>query len=179
MTTIPPRRFARSQDLPADEIALLRFYSQSGDTDALHVRCRELYLAGWPYRAMADAMIPKKNRTVVRSWIEKAPRQHPASYILTPIPLPELKTPEPGPGKPASPGISPTDRARIEELAPISRKFRASMAPEHPAALANQELTTLVLTLHESNVPVRELADAAGVTYRAMARRLDNGGRTR
>jgi hypothetical protein len=46
------------------------------------------------------------------------------------------------------------------------------MTPNSPQALANDELTIICTRLYESNVPVRELAEVAGVTYRAMARRL-------
>jgi lambda repressor-like predicted transcriptional regulator len=38
--------------------------------------------------------------------------------------------------------------------------------------MANDELTELCASLHRSGVSVRELSQAAGVTYRAMARRL-------
>jgi lambda repressor-like predicted transcriptional regulator len=46
------------------------------------------------------------------------------------------------------------------------------MASMTAAALANSELTHITASLHATGVPVRELANAAGVTYRAMARRL-------
>jgi hypothetical protein len=46
------------------------------------------------------------------------------------------------------------------------------MTGTSPQATANEELTIICTRLYESNVTVRELSAAAGVTYRAMARRL-------
>jgi hypothetical protein len=76
------------------------------------------------------------------------------------------------PKRPTSPGISKSELERIQELAPISRRFRSGMAPQHRASLANEELTGLVSSLYDGGVSIRELASAAGVTYRAMAKRL-------
>jgi hypothetical protein len=46
------------------------------------------------------------------------------------------------------------------------------MLDNAPVAIANTELGQICLDLYAKNVTVRELAAAAGVTYRAMARRL-------
>jgi hypothetical protein len=46
------------------------------------------------------------------------------------------------------------------------------MSPSSEEARANDELTSVCVSLINDNVTVRELAAAAGVTYRAMARRL-------
>jgi DNA-binding Xre family transcriptional regulator len=46
------------------------------------------------------------------------------------------------------------------------------MLENAPAAIANAELEKICRELNARNVSVKELAEAAGVTYRAMARRL-------
>jgi hypothetical protein len=71
-----------------------------------------------------------------------------------------------------SPGISPIDKARIEQLSPLARRYRSKMTLSSPQAVANDELTRICTRLYETNVTVKELAEAANVTYRAMARRL-------
>jgi len=162
------RRSARNQALPPEEADILR--SLKGFS--LYARANHLYNAGWTLRAIGEAFSPPKVRSTVRSWVERG-RESTTTQPLPVVEPPTLATPpEYIPIKAVSPGISPADLALIQELAPISRKFRASMSPRHPAALANQELTDLCLTLYTNHVTITELAKAADVTYRAMAKRL-------
>jgi hypothetical protein len=162
------RRPARGQALPLSEaqtLASLRDFN-------LFARAAQLYEAGWTLRAIGEAFEPPKSRSTVRSWVDRAANSSPTIDLPT-AEVPVLLTPEAYiPVKPASPGISPTERARIEALAPIARKYRSGMHPMHPAAQANTNLTLLCKTLNDANVSVQELADTAGVTYRAMAKRL-------
>jgi hypothetical protein len=46
------------------------------------------------------------------------------------------------------------------------------MASTSAAAVANSRLKDICKRLHEQGVAVKELADLAGVTYRAMYKRL-------
>lgn len=73
---------------------------------------------------------------------------------------------------PRSPIMTPDERRKIKELAPIARRYRARANPSGIFARANDELTVITLDLYSRGASVRELAQAAGVTYRAMARRL-------
>ena len=73
---------------------------------------------------------------------------------------------------PSQPRISPAARRRISGLAPLARRYRARTNPNGTYARANQELTELCHDLYRTGASVRELSLAAGVTYRAMARRL-------
>lgn len=160
------RRPARDQTLPTPEATYLN--TLHGPT--LYAQCRVLYDAGWPLRAIGEALTPPKSRSTVRSWIIKPT----PTYVRTaPVSAPSLKTPEAyTPRRPVSPGIPAADLTQIQYLAPIARRYRSRMSPRHAAALANDQLTSLTRRLHADNVPVQELADAAGVTYRAMYRRL-------
>jgi hypothetical protein len=166
MTT---RRAARNQPLPEQEAAYLNTLSHLD----LYSRCKALYDAGWTLRAIGDALYPARSRSTVRSWISR-PDPYAAPNPSAPkIVEPNLKTPAVyvRRRKP-SPGISPTDLGEIITLAPVARRYRAGMSSLHTAALANKALTDIVTRLHADGVSVQELADAAHVTYRAMARRL-------
>jgi hypothetical protein len=60
----------------------------------------------------------------------------------------------------------------IQSLAPLARTYRAKMTQTSAAAVANRRLTDICSKLHESGVSIKELAAAAGVTYRAMYKRI-------
>jgi hypothetical protein len=163
------RRPARSQVLPPGEVELLRRL----DGPALHQRTVELYSAGWTLRSVGEALTPPRRRSTVASWVDCP---HPAASLSdrVPVPAPEYRT---SPGgyvrrTPASPGLREADRRRIADLAPLARSHRARTRSDAPAAVANAELTELCRRLRASHVTVTELARAAGVTYRAMARRV-------
>lgn len=167
MSTVSTRRAAREQALPQNETALLNDLTPP----ALYVRCKELYEAGWTLRAIGEALTPPRSRSTVRSWVLK---ETPPTLFEAPAPAtPELKTPAVyEPKRAPSPGIPLFELSIIQTNAPVARKFRSGMSPLHKAALANQALTDTCQKLHAEGVPVQELADAAGVTYKAMARRL-------
>ena len=161
------RRPARKQALPKSEADLLNSLFDK----EFYTRVRQLYEAGWPLQSIGNACNPPRRRSTVKFWVS---RKHDLSPVDTELPLPKLKT---GPRgyvsrRPVSPGISQADRARIEQLSPLARRYRSKMTPTAPQAIANDELTDICVRLHQTNVTVKELAEAAGVTYRAMARRL-------
>jgi hypothetical protein len=161
------RRIARQQPLPLDEVKILN----SLWDEQMFVRVRALYEAGWTLDAIGQAFNPPRRRTTVRYWANRTIRgEYPE--IASTIPRPKLKPRGYVSRRPVSPGIPAAELSRIQALAPLARRYRAKMAPTAPEGLANAELTNICLQLIESNVTVRELAEAAGVTYRAMARRL-------
>jgi lambda repressor-like predicted transcriptional regulator len=73
---------------------------------------------------------------------------------------------------PSAPVVSVSHKRRIAQLAPLARRYRARTSPNNTYARANRELTELCVSLYRTGASVRELSIAAGVTYRAMARRL-------
>lgn len=159
------RRPARKQALPSDEVALLN----SLFDEELYTRVRSLYTAGWTLQAIGDAFVPPRSRTTVRYWCN---RTHHPSPLSDPLPAPRYKPTGYVSRRPRSPGIPEETLERITAIAPDARRFRAKMNPSSLEAQANRELTEICVYLYSANVPVRELAAAAGVTYRAMARRL-------
>ena len=71
-----------------------------------------------------------------------------------------------------SPRVPPDLRPRLRELGTLARRYRAKTPANSPLALANRELTDLALKLRSRGVSTADIADAAGVSYRAMARRI-------
>lgn len=160
------RRPARNQKLPTDEAVLLN----SLFDDKLYTRLNDLYAVGWTLQAMGDAFTPPRRRSTIKSWVSRRYTRVP----LADSPIPTPRYPKTGyvSRRPVSPGISADEMARIKQLAPSARRYRSKMTSSSPQAIANDALTRICLELHSRNVTVRELADAAEVTYRAMARRL-------
>lgn len=165
------RRPARGQNLPGHEVA----YLQTLKGPALHQRCTLLYTQGWTLQTIGESLNPPRPRSTVHVWVTKLlPTFDPAAPTTADTPKPDApirKSYAPKPRR-QSPGIPEPTRERIASLAPTARRFRARVAPLSSPALANAELTAICTSLHANGVTVRELANAAGVTYRAMARRL-------
>lgn len=159
------RRPARGQTLPEDEANKLASLSPFDR----HARAAYLFSNGWTLRAIGEAFDPPKPRSTVKSWVDRASTP---GTPTTPVPLPAPAPAPPAP-KPASPGISSHDQSEIARLAVVARKYRSGMSPLHAAALANVRLSEMCRELRSDGVTIRELASAAGVTYRAMAKRLD------
>ena len=156
------RKSARNQPLPKDE---QEFLSSLKGTD-LKLRARRLYEVGWTLSAIGTPI--NRSRSTVRFWVNNVPALR--STTDRPVPTPEDRSYVHK--KPTNPGISPEDANQLAYLAPIARKYRARLAPTHPATEANQQLTKLSHKLYKAHVPIQEIADAAGVTYRAMYRRI-------
>lgn len=162
------RRSARGQSLPPYEISLLNELTGF----ELFVRAKMLYQTGWTLRAIGEAFDPPRARSTIRYWINTPTPIASAYTDLPTAPVPTLATAASAPSKPRRP-LTTVEFTRIRELAPSARKYRATMKPGHASAKANRELTELCARLHhEDRVTIGELADAANVSYRAMARRV-------
>ena len=155
------RRSARNQALPKSEAENLLSLNPA----ELKARCYNLYEAGWTLSAIGAPL--NKPRSTVRSWVMSGP------YPKQETPTPEDRSYVPK--KPANPGLTSAQISTIKTLAPQARKYRSKLAESHPATINNKQLTNLCIDLHNQGVPLQELADAAGVTYRAMYRRVRNG----
>lgn len=162
------RRPARGQNLPGHEVTLL----QELKGVALHQRCALLYTQGWTLDSIGKSLNPPRPRSTVRVWVTAqlpALDKNTEPATAPTYPARAAKTPRP---RRVSPGIPEDTRERIAYLAPTARRYRARVAPFSAPAMANAELSHICRTLHGNGVTIRELATAAGVTYRAMARRL-------
>lgn len=167
--------------------------------DELKYRVQTLHEAGWSLAAIAQAFDPPRQRSSIRSWALSPSR---TPHTQPPIPVPSSPShsshsslipargksesaPTPASAKakakakvrrrvydPTQPKISQAQRKKISRLAPLARRHRARTSPNNTYTRANAELTDLCKNLYYSGASVRELSLAAGVTYRAMARRL-------
>ena len=161
------RRSARGQHIPPHEVE----YLNSLKGEQLYDRVKALYDAGWSLQTLGDSLLPKHPRSTIRTWVQRATGQN---MTDAPIPTPKLKTPQGGYQKvrPESPGIPQDDLEIIRQLAPLARSYRSRMAMTSAAAVANDRLTALCILQHQKGVSIKELAEAAGVTYRAMYKRI-------
>lgn len=165
--------------------------------DELKARVKALNVGGWSLGAIADAFTPPKQRSSIRVWATGNTQTRPDH---PPIPLTSLPSSPSSPSRsrssilpaaekstsarkrvrraydPASPLLTHQTQQQIQKLSPLARQYRARANPNGIYAKANVELTELCKDLYfKQNVSVRELASAAGVTYRAMARRIGVG----
>ena len=162
----------------------------------LKARVKALSSAGWSLGAIADAFTPPKQRSSIRVWAigntQTRPDHPPVPLISSPSSSsPRSRSILPAAEKsasankhkrvrraynPASPSLTRTKQQQIQKLSPLARQYRSRANPNGVYAKANVELTELCKDLYfKQNVSVRELSDAAGVTYRAMARRIGVG----
>ncbi len=157
--------------LSADEVAFIK----SLDKASAESRLRALWEAGWSLQALGSSLDPAKPKTTIHFWVRRAaiveqhrpvPSPPPRSFtVSTPVrTAPRLRT--------ISPGVPPNVKDQLRELSDQAKRYRARTPDNHPVALANQQLTTMVKTLYTLGVPTQALAEAAGVSYRAMARRI-------
>lgn len=156
-----PRTIARGQSLPDDEVAILATLHGA----ARQIRVYALFEAGWPLSAIGVAV--GHSRSTVHGWISEIPK--PENMPTVPEPAPKFKY---VPKKLPSTPILPSDHYRLRELAVVARRFRGVMAPTHPAAIANREYAELIHHLHLRGTSVRDIAEAANASERAIRRRL-------
>jgi hypothetical protein len=159
-------------NLPQDEVTFL----QALPTPQMHARLAHLHLHGWSLAAIARSFTPAKPKTTVHYWIRNASTTYEQRRPLPEAPPTTLTAAAPTYRAPRtrsiSPNVPPDIRPHLRELAEKSRRYRAKTPHNSETAQANRELTTIALELHAHGVPTSKIAAAAGVTYRAMARRI-------
>lgn len=159
--------------LPHEEVEFL----DSLPEKSRDYRLRQLHEAGWSLSALSQAIGTPK--TTVHFRIRKA--MLPAVPPQRPIPAPQksitalVPSPYSTRVRSISPKVPPDLRPRIAQISQTARRYRARTPANSPTALANAELTRLALHLRSQGVPTADIAAAAGVSYRAMARRITKG----
>jgi hypothetical protein len=160
--------------LPLDEVAYIALLPRA----EMESRLRALWNAGWSLAVIGDSLNPARPKTTVHFWVRRA--EDVKQFRNIPVPPPKsLTTSVPTKNAPRlrsiSPGVPADIRLRLRELSVLSKRYRAKTSPDSPLAKANVELTQIAKDLRSRGVPTASIAEAAGVTYRAMARRLSNG----
>jgi len=157
--------------LPVDEVAFI----ESLPRDKAEERLRALWLSGWSLSVLGGSLRPPRPKTTIHFWVRRALD----TEQFREVPLPEKKslatetpTRKPPRLRPVSPGVPQDLKPRLRELAALARRYRAKTPHSSPFAQANEELSTVAATLRSMGVPTVAIAEAAGVSYRAMAKRL-------
>lgn len=162
--------------LPADEVRFL----QALPTPQMHARLAHLHAHGWSLATIARSLEPPRPKTTVHYWIKNASTSQEQRRTLPEPPPTSLTAAAPTYRAPRtrsiSPNVPPDVRPVLRELAEKSKRYRAKTPAGSATAQANRELTKIALQLHAHGVPTSKIAAAAGVTYRAMARRIANAG---
>lgn len=133
----------------------------------LAIRLRDLNKAGWSLHALANSLAPTRPRTTVHYWISNAHAPTPSHFPPTYPPPPAQRA-----VRAVSPTVPPHLRPRLRELAQLAARNRAKIRPDAPQARASAELTELARLLRSQGIPTAAIAQAAGISYRAMHRRL-------
>ena len=163
-----------SQKLPDDEV---RFISAMSP-ELIPGRLRALWEAGWSLGVIAKSLKPVRPKSTVHFWVKNAANQEQTRTIPSP-PAKSLTSSAPLTSSPRMRSISPEVPldmvSHIQQLSQLSKRYRSKTPSSSPLAQANRELTEIALDLYHRGVPAASIAQAAGVTYRAMARRIANG----
>lgn len=159
--------------LPSEEIEFLQALPHHQRDSRLAI----LHEAGWSLSVLSRGL--DKPKTTVHFWVRNAQKDPVLARRPVPKPpLPITQTLQAGQSlkiRTISPKVPPDLRPKIRELSIHSRRYRAKTPKDSPMAQANRELTRLAVSLHSQGVPTADIAEAAGVTYRAMARRIALG----
>ena len=166
--------------------------------DELKGRVKSLHKAGWTLQAISQAFTPPKQRSTLHSWTQSKAKP----VLSPPLPLVSSSSSSSISTLPTAqnsdlnsdrnsdlssaqkstrsyrmydteaPILSKSVHNRIAKIAPVARRYRSKANPNGVYREANDELTSIVKEQYARGVSIRELCLAAGVTYRAMARRL-------
>jgi hypothetical protein len=160
-----------SPSLPSDEARLLA--SLVTKPASLHVRVRDLHAAGWTLQAIGNAFSPPRRRSTILSWVNRPPS---AAILLgfAPVPRPSRSTPV-RPRRRTF--LTPAQQQELLTLSLLARRYRAGSPPSSASAIANDTLTAVIVLHFAKGVRVADIARAAGVTHRAITRRLEKGTR--
>lgn len=164
--------------LPQSEIDFLTRLSVS-DPAEFHSRLRVLWEAGWSLSVLGNALNPKRPRATVHYWVRRASApsaallsvavpspsfQKPLTALLGTI-VPDAKT------RTVAPTVTPELSDKLRTLSLQARRYRSRTTEGNRFAVANQEFTQLIKELRSQGIPAVDIAEAAGISYRAVARR--------
>lgn len=160
--------------LPQSEIDYLAVLA-STNSKALHSRLRALWEAGWSLSVLGNALSPKRPRATIHYWVRKADvlpqiKEIPSVEFSKPLTAALLGV-VPAKTRTIAPSVTPEVAARLRSLSLQARRYRSRTTEGNKFAVANREFTALVKELRSQGVPAVDIAEAAGISYRAVARR--------
>ena len=167
----------RMQTLPQEEVLALQ--SLSNSPQKRNTRLSALHQLGWPLSSLAVATNSPKS--TVNYWVKNSLPDQNQNQTLKPLPSPPspLKNSLPQPQnlrkKSISPKVPPHLYDTIRELSNKSRRYRSKTPSNSDIAVSNRKLTVLALNLRSQGVSTADIARVAGVSYRAMAKRVAKG----
>jgi predicted regulator of amino acid metabolism with ACT domain len=163
-------------ELPESEKLRLATLRDNPDQRGLHERAVALREAGWPLRAIGDAV--GVSRMTVHVW-QKSVQANPdaVNRVKNIKNVPHLPMDARGSGvtvRKMRVDVPPRDRERLKALAQEARTVRRWSAPDSPERKASDELDSLVQKyVEERGVAPMSVARHAGVTRRAIMARLE------
>lgn len=159
-------------ELPASEVDHLLALPRSERT----ARLRLLYAVGWPLSSLSLPLsLPRS--TLYSHLAAPAPSRPrpspspPSPPLPLPPPPPSLSSLSARPAR-LTPRVPPDVAAELRTLAPLAARYRPAHAhvPDHPSLLARTRFDQLVASQRTRGVPASELARAAHVSHRTVAR---------
>jgi hypothetical protein len=161
------------ETLPPEQAARLRLLHAQGDHESLKTYIAALRAQQWPLRAIGEPL------GLSRSTIHYFERNAKGPKDTSSIPLPERAFEVAG-AKTVRwrTHLPPEQRDRLADLAKKARRVRAQTPANSELRIAADTLDTLIEVYLHRMVPVTEIADAMGVTHRAVTARIERRNET-
>jgi hypothetical protein len=168
--------------LPQEEIDLLNtLYVE--DKNLFRHRLRLLWLGGWSLSILAESVSPQRPRATIHYWVRNVDTNTTTPENSQAIPEPKYPSPKTlvsalisdtpsTASRVAKPSIPDDMKQNLRSLSLQARRYRAKTTQDNQFAKANREFTALVKALKNQGVPAADIANAAGISYRAIARRI-------
>lgn len=149
-----------------DKLTSLR----GADTKAFRARVRDLRKAGWTLASIADPF--GSPRSTARAWELGAPSldEVPAASVPTAPRVTRASAPK---TRRLRPDVPADELKELQHLAESARTVRGWTPKSSPARKDAEELERRLEIYVSRGVPVKRLARHMGVTYRAVAARLE------
>ena len=168
--------------LPESEINYLDSLATT-NIPAFHARLRLLWLEGWSLSILAESVSPQRPRATIHYWVRNVDIDIPATPDAPQLPTPQypqpttlaaaLKQDNPDITQASiKPSIPDDMKATLKTLSLQARRYRARTTQDNKFAVANREFTVLIKALKNQGISPTDIAEAAGISYRAVARRI-------
>lgn len=158
--------------LPPEEVTVLR-YLRGSNYEMFKARMRDLRARGWTYASMSEPF--GSPRATAQAWCTRALS---TSEIPEADDVPSPPRKDPGAYRIANirPKVPHESAERLRSLSQTARKVRGWTDEDAPERTAAVELEDEIARLSDAGVSYADIARAMGVTYRAVAARMERRG---